>query len=88
MVSALIWWRLEKWYQERLLALLAEVRRRPTLSHLVTTYLFFLADDLGNLYFVGNHKYWDEGVHFEAQIRNCKGLLADWKNVKQFSKRG
>lgn len=87
MDSPFILCREEDGYQQRLAALLVEVRRRSAVLTLAATDLLCFTEDLWLLYYVADRSYWAKEFHFEAPVRDRQGLLAGWQNVGLFSMR-
>lgn len=58
----------EEGYEQRLAALLGEVRCRTTVLTVVDTDLLCFVEDLSHLYFVINRSNWDKEFHFEARV--------------------
>lgn len=77
----------EDWYQQRLAALSADVRRRSALPRLVATELLYLAYGLGHLYFAINCPYWVKDFHFDVLVRDHQGLFTGWQDIEIFNMR-
>lgn len=71
-------------YQQRLVALLAEVCQRPTVSTAMATDLICLPKNLGHTSSVLNCHYLFRDFHFWARMPGLWGVFSGWQNVEMF----
>lgn len=79
-VSGDVFWEfcflVESEYQKLLAALRAKVRKRPTVTNVLTMDLFCLLVDLGHEYLVANCTYWSREVHSVSHMRVRQRVLS------------
>lgn len=71
----------EVWYQQRLVLLLTEVRRRPKLITVILSDVSVLPKIFGNLYYVVSRSYWVRKCFFKSRHFEHQKILEVWHDV-------